>query len=240
MPVPSIDAVEKTISSTILVYYYDKYSAEHAQDYPEVKNPSALLDGITGVVKAIGEGRVPDNTILYVLEDEDDARDPRRAQYVITITKGNGPKTPEGYAIRLFYSKTQEGESISTFEENQVVWSPDNMKNTKHPNRTKYYLGFAYMLCDKSPGFDTEPMPEREITGAELLNIIKEGEIPPELIEISVPDQFETTETEQQETEQSLFEEEVPEHDDVEIMVPTQEEYDEYDDLQTDYEELFD
>ena len=239
MSVPRIDAIEKTITSTILVYYYDKYSGENGDDYPEVKNPAALLDGISGVVRAIGDGRIPDNTILYILEDEEDAKDPRRSQYVITITHGNSPKSPEGYAIRLFYSKTQEVESISTFEERQVVWSPDNMRNTRHPNRTKYYLGFAYMLCDKSPGYDREPMPEKELTGAEFLEYITEGELPPELIEISLPE-----EKEPEQEQESLFETEgaeqlVPETDDTEVLVPSQEEYDEYDDLQTDYEELF-
>lgn len=253
--------VNKTISATILVYYYDKYAEEYGNTYPEVKNPNALVQGIEEVTRAIGDGIIPDNTLLYVIEDEEDKNNPMGAQYVIMITKGN--KIPsenenKGFAIRLFYTKTREIESVSTFESDKIIWSPDDMSNTRHPNRTKYYLGFAYMLCEKSPGFDREPMPEVELTGAELIALGVEGELPPEIIEISLPEQSETEQKEaiEEETMRDIWEDEedefdfftedsnanaeVPDEDDTEIIIESPYDMeDEYDDLEIDYEELF-
>lgn len=252
-----MQAISKTISASILVYYYDKYADEYGGDYPEVKNPAALVQGIDTVVKAIGDGTIADNTLLYVLEDDDDRVNPQGAQYLIMITNANALSDAagaQGYSVRLFYTKTQELESISSFEENKVVWSPDNMNNTKHPNRTKYYLGMAYMLCDKSPGFDSEPMPELELTGADLIALGVEGELPPEVIEIALPgieEQQQAEEAAREAAEQAVMEgiwdsedeevaESVPEEDDTEVIIESPYAYDnEYDDLETDYEELF-
>ena len=205
-----------------------------------------------------------DNTLLYILEDEEDRENPYGAQYVLAITKGGAmPSNTNGYAVRLFYTKTSELESLSTFEENQVVWSADNMENTQHPNRTKYYLGFAYMLCDRSPGFDIEPLPELELTAEELIALGVEGELPPEMIEIALPNVAEKSASDEarEAAEQQLIDEvwgeegevsedelfnepstsvEVPEEDDTEVIVESPIEYEgEYDDLETDYEELF-
>lgn len=258
-------AVEKTISANILMFYYDKFAGTYTSDYPEVKNPAALLEGITSITQAIGGGVLPSHTLLYILEDEQDRIDPLSARYIMTITKDISKSSlSDNFAIRLFYTGTGEMESISTIEEEQVVWSPDNLENSKHQTRTKYYLGFVYMLCDKSPGFDEEVVADTELTLEDLIALGIEGELPSELIEISL-------DTEQQADEEvaepvqavitdttdhvvvsefddleHLFDEEsaeiaVPEQDDTEVVLYTPEEYEEeFNDLATDYEELFD
>lgn len=261
-------AVEKTISANILTFYYDKFAGTYSSGYPEVKNPSALLDGIASVTRAIGDGELPGHTLLYIIEDEQDLIDPLSARYIMTITKDISKSSlSDNFAIRLFYTGTGEVESISTIEEDRVVWSPDTLENSHHKTRTKYYLGFVYMLCDKSPGFDEEVMAESELTLEDLIALGIEGELPNELIEISLPEEGEEEQLpwEAEEPVQAvitdaskhvvvsefddlehLFDAEsgqldVPEQDDTEVVLFTPEEYEEeFDDLATDYEELFD
>lgn len=261
-------AVEKTISANILMFYYDKFAGIYSSEYPEVKNPAALLEGITSVTQAIGDGVLSNHTLLYIIEDEQDKIDPLSARYIMTITKDiSKTAMSDNFAIRLFYTGTGEMESISTIEEEQVVWSPDTLENSCHKTRTKYYLGFVYMLCDKSPGFDEEVVAETELTLEDLIALGIEGELPSELIEIALPEEQEAEEVpwETEEPVQAiitddasnvvvsefddlehLFDEEseeidVPEQDDTEVVLFTPEEYeDEFDDLATDYEELFD
>ena len=162
-------------------------------------------------------------------------------------------------------------------------------------------MGFTYMLCDKSPGFDEELVPEEEMTLEEFLKYGIEGEIPAELIDISIEteteengqidtqhiieaeSQINANESLQEEqtivenatefieldendvpeledeiaslfddnfmheaaAEQTNGEEEttnefIPEEDDTEVIIISPEQYEEeYDDLETDYEELF-
>lgn len=250
--------IERTVSAPVLIAYYDRYADTYGNDYPKVANPPALMEGIAKVAREMGDGELPDRLLLYVLEDEDDKLVPQHANYLIMLKTDddfdrNVDTLPSGFQIRLIYTKTNELESLSTIEEKQVVWSSDNLQNTQHINRTRYYLGFAYMLCNKSEGFDAVPVPEKEMTAAELLGALAEGEIPADLINISLPEENEvSTEEEQGETVQlahderetgSLFESdfEEMEEDDTEVIVAAPESYeDEYDDLETDYEELFD
>lgn len=285
-------SIQKTISANILSFYYNKFADGYDSDYPEVKNPNALLDGIRSIARAIGDGEIATNTLLYIIEDEDDLINPQNARYVMTLMTGKKEHVGENFAIRLFYTGTNELESVSTIEENRVVWSADTMENTMHRTRTQYYLGFIYMLCDKSPGFDQEPVPENMLTIEDLIALGIEGELPAELIEVTLDtnaeeatvtagmeqrsedkvdtDAYEFESTREQdivspkfdEMVEALFGEEpvteidvseetgtsekasliadVPENDDTEVVLYTPEEYeDEYDDLATDYEELF-
>lgn len=245
--------IERTISAEILAGYYSKHVDEYDGDYPDVLNPAALVDGIEELLRALGGGFIPENTILYIVENDDDKINPHRVRYVITVYRGIGSNGGPAYALRVFYNRTNEMEALSVFEEDQVVWASDTIYNTKHRDRTKYYLGFAYMLCDKSPGFDREPMPERELTGSELIALGVQGELPPELIDVVAPEEVEVSQAEEPAEEESYDggidlggreerEEAVPipETDDTEVVIATPEDYEEdYDDLETDYEELF-
>ena len=86
----------------------------------------------------------------------------------------------------MLYQPTNDNEGRYHNYISEVTWSSDKMMNTEHPKRTQYYIGFIYMLCDASPGFDEEPMPEYELTGTELLELGIDGELPPEMIDISL------------------------------------------------------
>lgn len=180
-------AVKKTISASVLMIHYNRFADNYGSGYPEVLNPPALLDGISSAVKAIGDGEIPQTTMLYILEDEHDVKNPLSARYLLMINHHPGDAaSSENYAIRLFYTGTNELESVSTVDESEVVWSPDTLENSQHKNRTKYYLGFVYLLCDKSPGFDEIPVAENELTVEDLIALGVEGELPAELIEISI------------------------------------------------------
>ena len=258
--------VEKTMTARTLVSYYNRYSDNYDGGYPEVLNPSALMSGITNVAKKMSDGELPDLLLLYVIEDEQDERNPREAQYVIALATDNGrsrlDELPNAFALRLFYSKTQEMESQSIIDESRVYWSLDDMTNTKHPQRTKYYLGFTYLLCSNSPGFDIIPVPEKVLTGIQLIEADVEGEIPPEIIEVPAMDELIASEGEtvEETLEQPAAAEDytprVPARrrpqktveeqprmveDDTEVKFEEEDLFeDEYDDLETDYEELFD
>ena len=256
---------ETTVSATTLNATYRAQEQAFDSGYPEVKNPSALLEGITRFIQQFAGGQIPDHSFIYVVEQPDTALSPENSKYFFMLSKKKSQHTGRttGYSLRMLYAPTHEVESISMIEEDKVVWSPDTMENTLHRIRTQYYMGFVYMLCLWSPGYDVEPTPEVEMTAAELLKYVKEGEIPSELIEISLDQPQEETgdvepamavaETPQEEQPESeLFETEdeteqaeapqydVPEVDDTEVVMVSPEEYEEeYNDLQTDYEELF-
>lgn len=292
----------KSISASLLLSNFDKFASTYGSDYPVVRNPEALVKGIDAVIQAMNAGKAPKNILLYILEDEADQADPYGARYILAITREEeGMTSLPSFAIRLFYNSTQEMESLSTVQPNEVVWSPDTLESSLHKTRTKYYLGFTYMLCDKSPGFDEELVPEEEMTLEEFLKYGIEGEIPAELIDISieaeaeengqidtqhiieVESQLDVNEFPQEEqpiventtefieldendvseledeiaslfdddfmheaaAEQTNGEEEttnefIPEEDDTEVIIISPEQYEEeYDDLETDYEELF-
>lgn len=306
-----MEVVGKTVSADMLVEQFNKFADEYDSDYPEVNNPSALIEGTNAVLRVIGNGQIYDNTLIYIIENEYDLANPNSCRYIIMVTKGHETiGETDRFAIKLFYNETGELESISTFEDNKVVWSPDKLSNSLHPLRTKYYMGFTYMLCEKSPGFQDEITPEKEMSVQELIAIGVEGELPADLITIDVEETETKTESEQkevtatittsetfeetveptieeEETEEdyatileneiaNLFDESVfedtqeqaeedvqddfieeesesedsyedqvtediqDEEDDTEVVIVSPEDYeDEYDDLETDYEELF-
>lgn len=179
----------KNISASLLLDSFERFSDRYGSEYPVVRNPQALIQGIDSVVHAMNEGHAPKNILLYILEDETDRENPYGARYILAITRVMDEEAGmPSFAIRLFYNDTQEMESISTVEPTEVIWSPDDLTTTHHETRTKYYLGFTYMLCDKSPGFDEEPMPDEALTLEEFLRYGMEGEIPTELMQISIDD----------------------------------------------------
>ena len=140
-----IDVIERSLSAEVLAGYYDKYATRFHGDYPHPRDGGEkFIDGLYEVLKTIGDGRIHDETVIYVPTSKAAQKDPLKARYVITVSK---KKNRRIFAIRLFYAKTQELESISTIEKGNIVWSPDNMHNTRHPDRTKYYLGFIYMIA---------------------------------------------------------------------------------------------
>ena len=142
-----IDLIERSISASVLMGYYEKYAPRYSGDYPRIRNREKLLDRLYDLLRKIGDGEIHDETIIYIAETKTALKDPRKARYAISISK---KKNRRIFAIRMFYTKTGEMESLSTIEKNQIIWSPDNMRNTKHPSRTQYYLGFIYMFAPSS------------------------------------------------------------------------------------------
>ena len=189
----------RTIQASTLRRFYELGNSKYDGEYPEALNPPVLLDTVANMVRKLSENHHSiNNIILYVIDDETNPHgDPSKAEYVITVTANVDPQDqmyggdlPRGYAIRLFYTATNEMESVSTIEETSVTWSPDNMGNSRHPRRTKCYMGFIYMLCEQSPGFDKKPLPDTELTFENLLDLgLSEGEIPAEMVEISIGEQ---------------------------------------------------
>lgn len=256
--------IEKTISSKLLENMYDSHEAEYDGNYPVVKNPRALLSGISDIIQSVSDnGLAPnDKILLHVIENTNDEF-PEKSDYVITIEKyvesvdnaynGKekfaGSQFPPSYAVKLFYKPTMKMESISTFEEDKVIWSPDNMSNTQHPHRTKYYMGFAYLICEKSDGFDIEPLPENELTVEDLILLGVDGELlPPEAVEIELPDQDSQEhhhDHDSQEEESSSESESkennkaIPQEDDTEVLDDPLENYENDDDID-DFDKLFD
>ena len=143
-PEQEVDLIERSISASVLKGYYEKYASKYSGGYPRIRNREKLLDRLYDLLRKIGDGQIHDETIIYIIETKTAAKDPRKARYAISISK---KKNRRIFAIRMFYTKTGEMESLSTIEKNQIIWSPDNMLNTKHPTRTQYYLGFIYMFA---------------------------------------------------------------------------------------------
>ena len=204
----------KTINASTLAKFYRLGHKKYGDGYPEVLNPSALFDGVASMVEKLsGTGHPISNVMLYVIDaDVNPTLDPNNAEYIITITPDTTGATslddmPRGYAIRLFYARTSEMESVSTVEEDRVVWSPDDMSNTQHPRRTRYYMGFMYLVCEGAHGFDREPEPEVELTYEDLIELgLSDGDVPAEMIEIAIPDEAEQLEPTQEELDDLPFE----------------------------------
>ena len=250
----NIDIVKTKTSGNLLLKFYNKHVAEWQGKYPEVKNPQALIKGIESLCMKLCYGKLPDAVAIYVIDkDMNPEEDFSKAEYVILVKSAKVlGSTKTGYSISLVYRPTGETESISSFEENNVVWSADRPANSMHKTRTKYYMGFTYMVCDNSPGYELDPIPEKMLTGIELMDIV-EGEIPVELIkmpeaEIEPPEKIiEEKVQSEEEVWASLFED-----NDTEEQLSGSEQMhseisneelnmaeDEYNDLAVDFDELF-
>lgn len=182
------DTLELTVSDRKLLHEFEKGEEKYDRDYPVVRNNEALVDGITRICRKITRRHIiPQYIVIYIMEKGNVSQDPNDAQYMFIIynnlDSGDDNRT---FAISLVYRPTSEIESESVISERDVRWSRDNLSNSMHPKRTEYYIGFVYMICESSPGFDEEPLPEYELTGEQLLALGIDGELPPELIDISL------------------------------------------------------
>lgn len=176
------DIVKRTISRNTLIKWYEKKKEEYGEGFPTVKNPQALIDGIIALSKKMsGRSEPPETIYVYILDDEHP--DKSTAEYMIRLSKVSDEYGDYGYALCMFYQPTQEMESVSVFEPDKVTWSPETMRSSpKHQGRTKCYLGFSYMVCDNSKGFDEEPEEEYEITGEDLIELGVEGDLPKDMM----------------------------------------------------------
>ena len=222
------DTLELTVSDRKLLHEFKKGAEKYDRDYPVVRNNEALVDGITKICRKITRRHIiPQYIVIYIMEKGNVSQDPNDAQHMFIIynnlDSGDDNRT---FAISLVYRPTSEIESESVISERDVRWSRDNLSNSMHPKRTEYYIGFVYMICESSPGFDEEPLPEYELTGEQLLALGVDGELPPELIDISLaPEQQETDATNVLTTDdgmQLMFEteDEQPQYDEQDLLPP--------------------
>lgn len=176
------DIVKRTISRSTLIRWYEKKKEQYGDGFPAVKNPQALIDGIIALSKKMsGRTEPPETIYVYILDDEHP--DKSTAEYMIRLSRVSDEYGDYGYALCMFYQPTQEMESVSVFEPDRVTWSPETMRTSpKHTGRTKCYLGFSYMVCDNSKGFDEEPEEEYEITGEDLIELGIEADLPKDMM----------------------------------------------------------
>lgn len=176
------DIVKRTISRSTLIKWYEKKKEQYNEGFPEVKNPQALIDGIIALSKKMsGRSEPPETIYVYILDEEHP--DKSTAEYMIRLSKVSDEYGDYGYALCMFYQPTQEMESVSVFEPDKVTWSPETMRTAPtHAGRTKCYLGFSYMVCDNSKGFDEEPEEEYEITGEDLIELGIEADLPKDMM----------------------------------------------------------
>lgn len=137
------DIIERSLSASILHGYYDKYASRYSGGYPRIRNRERVLNNLYNLLKKIGDGKIHDETVIYIAESKAAIKDPTKARYALLVTK---TKNRRIFAISLIYTKTREIEAISRIDKDEIVWSSDNMHNTKHFDRTQYYLGFIYMF----------------------------------------------------------------------------------------------
>lgn len=176
------DIVKRTISRSTLIKWYEKKKEQYGNGFPEVKNPQAVIDGIIALSKKMS-GRVepPETIYVYILDEEHP--DKSTAEYMIRLSKVSDEYGDYGYALCMFYQPTKEMESVSVFEPDKVTWSPETMRTSpKHEGRIKCYLGFSYMVCDNSKGFDEEPEEEYELTGEDLIELGIEADLPKDMM----------------------------------------------------------
>ena len=176
------DIVKRTISRSTLIKWYEKKKEQYGNGFPEVKNPQAVIDGIIALSKKIsGRAEPPETIYVYILDEEHP--DKSTAEYMIRLSKVSDEYGDYGYALCMFYQPTKEMESVSVFEPDKVTWSPETMRTSpKHEGRTKCYLGFSYMVCDNSKGFDEEPEEEYELTGEDLIELGIEADLPKDMM----------------------------------------------------------
>ena len=133
----------RIVHSRSLVHSYEMGKHEYHKGYPARIRPGFLYDGVECLFRKFsGDEEGVKQCVLYIIEKDDDEERPDEAMYALTLTKHD-----RAYALGLVYSGTQEMESLSTFEPNRTVWSPDTMANTKYILRTKYYLGIIYLIA---------------------------------------------------------------------------------------------
>lgn len=206
--------------------------------YPNVLNAEPIMEAIHTFFDRTGKKKnvpTPDQVRVHILEPENTKNLRDLAEYMIAVGNENGVEgINEAYSIIMVYKPTMEAEAVSTINRDGVQWSADNMMTTKHPRRTRYYLGFISWIAENAPGYDKEPAPEEELNYKTLMEYGLQGDIPPELI--SIPKQDEQESQTEAETEfQADFE-----HNAMTAEQNAALEEQITDDLYIDYEELDD
>ena len=93
-----IDVIERSLSAEVLAGYYDKYATRFHGDYPHPRDGGEkFIDGLYEVLKTIGDGRIHDETVIYVPTSKAAQKDPLKSRYVITVSK---KKNRRIFAIR--------------------------------------------------------------------------------------------------------------------------------------------
>lgn len=173
-----------------------------ASGYPNVMNRQAFVDAFTAfcdkIAKRKGLKTPPDQVWLNIVEAPD-VHDSAPRYAIVVENEERLQNLPRTYSIIMVYKPTNEAEAVSLVSDDEIVWSADNQANTSHSNRTLYYLGFVSLVARKTPDFDKEPIPERELNVTDFLAEVS-GLPPQELIKIPTTpsEQVEPTTNEQE------------------------------------------
>lgn len=154
----------------------------HVDDngYPVVLNRQGLVDTIRKfchiVAKRNGMDEDPSQVWVTVKETKEEHDGPSR--YVIVIENEERlMQMPRTMAVIVVYKPTREMESLSVISDESIEWSADSPLTTDHTDRTVYYLGFISLMAEKTPGYDQEPEPQKEISVEELMQDVG-GRVP--------------------------------------------------------------
>jgi len=120
----------------------------------------------------------------------------KQSDYVIAVDDLEEEFGDPGYAIKEVRFSDDQIESLSVIEPQAVHWSPDTLGNTDDEQRTKYYIGLIYRICDHSAGYDQDLAPELEIAPDVLMEYLSTGELPADLQQKAY--ELKMTEAEQQ------------------------------------------
>lgn len=145
--------------------------------YPEVRNPGAVMNGVRFVLDAVAKHYQVDRDHIKfgIIEDPQN-----RPQYIIAVDETSTQYGAPGYMIQEIHVPTQKAESLSLICPEEVQWLGATADDGEGPDKTKYYLGFIYMVCEKSQGFDQELLAVNEISPTVLVSKLR-GAIPQEL-----------------------------------------------------------
>lgn len=181
-----------------LLKSFEQHEDKFSGQYPAVKNPGAIMTGIKSMLTLIKDsfGTDIDHVAIGIIE-----RKGISPRYVISVDETSEEYGERGYLVQQENTQTNLIESLSLVTPDDVKWSPDTLQNTNDENRTKYYIGFIYMICDRSEGYDQDIAPEIEITPEELMRLIS-GDVP-EAIQQAARQQREA-ELEQQQQQQAM------------------------------------
>lgn len=172
-----------------LVREYDSHADQFDGEYPPVKNPDALMRGIRSLMREwadMSDGNPNHITMgIYEVQDVNVNGQRRKARkqsdYVISVDDLEDEYGDPGYAIKEVRFSDDRIESLSVIEPQAVHWSPDTLGNTDDEQRTKYYIGLIYRICDHATGYDQDLAPELEIAPDVLMEYLAGGDLPADL-----------------------------------------------------------
>lgn len=160
-----------------LIRSFERNEQKFGGRYPEVRNPGAVMNGVRSVLDAVAKRYDVDrNHIKFGIIEAPQSK----PQYVISVDETTAQYGQPGYLIQEIHVPTQQAESMSFVSPGEVQWLGATADDGKSLDRTKYYLGFIYMVCEKSQGFDQELIAAVEISPTELISRLN-GAIPQEL-----------------------------------------------------------